>query len=57
MKDDMAQFKVEIKKESFITLEVTAKDKIDAGILAAHKAKNREGWYNNHYHIINITSL
>jgi len=53
----MAQFKVKIKKESFITLEVTAKDKIDACILAKHKAKNREGWYNDNYNVINITVL
>jgi hypothetical protein len=53
----MAKFKVQVERQSFLTLEVTAKDKIDAAILAQHKAKNREGWYNNHYNIINITSL
>ena len=53
----MAKFKVQVERQSFLTLEVTAKDKLDACILATHKAKNREGWYNNHYNIINITSL
>ena len=53
----MANFKVIIKKESFLELTVTAKDKIDASILAQHKAKNREGWFNDHYCIINVQSL
>lgn len=57
MKDNMADFKVQIKKESFLELTVTAKDKIDASILAQHKAKNREGWYNDHYNVINIIPL
>lgn len=57
MKDNMADFKVQIKKESFLELTVTAKDKIDASILAQHKAKSREGWFNDNYCIINIQSI
>lgn len=53
----MAQFKVKIKKESFITLEITAKDKIDACILAKHKAKNREGWSEDVYDIVEFEML
>lgn len=53
----MAQFKVKIKKESFITLEVTAKDKIDAYLLAKHKAKNREGWSKDVYDIVEFETL
>jgi hypothetical protein len=53
----MAQFKVKIKKESFITLEVTAKDKIDACLLAKHKAKNREGWSKDVYDIVEFETL
>lgn len=53
----MAQFKVKIKKESFITLEVTAKDKIDACLLAKHKAKNREGWSKDVYAIVEFETL
>lgn len=53
----MANFKVQIERQSFLTLEVTAKDKLDAGLLATHKAKNREGWYNDHYNIINVIPL
>lgn len=53
----MAQFKVKIKKESFITLEITAKDKIDACILAKHKAKNREGWSEDVYDIVEFETL
>ena len=57
MKDNMADFKVQIKRESFLEITVTAKDKIDAGILAQHKAKSREGWCNDHYNIINVIPL
>lgn len=53
----MANFKVIIKKESFLELTVTAKDKIDASILAQHKAKNREGWIDDSYDIVEIKSL
>ena len=53
----MANFKVIIKKESFLELTVTAKDKIDASILAIHKAKNREGWIDDSYDIVEIKSL
>lgn len=53
----MAQFKVKIKKESFITLEVTAKDKIDACLLAKHKAKNKEGWSKDVYDIVEFETL
>lgn len=53
----MAQFKVKIKKESFITLEVTAKDKIDACILAKYKAKNRDDWSNDIYDIVEFETL
>jgi hypothetical protein len=53
----MANFKVQIERQSFLTLEVTAKDKLEASLLATHKAKNREGWYNDHYNVINIIPL
>ena len=53
----MAKFKIQIERQSFLTLEVTAKDKIEASLLATHKAKNREGWSNDHYNVINIISL
>jgi hypothetical protein len=53
----MANFKVIVKKESFLELTVTAKDKLDAGILAKHKAKNREGWIDDIYNIVNIESV
>lgn len=53
----MAQFKIIVKKESFLELTVTAKDKLNACILAKHKAKNREGWINDNYEIVNIESL
>lgn len=53
----MAQFKVKVKKESFITLEVTAKDKIDACLLAKHKVKNREGWSKDVYDIVEFETL
>ena len=57
MKDNMADFKVQIKRESFLEITVTAKDKIDASILAQHKAKNREGWIDDSYDIVEIKSL
>lgn len=57
MKGDMASFKVIVKKESFLELTVTAKDKIDASILAIHKAKNREGWIDDRYDIIELQPL
>ena len=53
----MANFKVIIQKESFLELTVTAKDKIDASILAQHKAKNREGCIDDSYDIVEIKSL
>lgn len=53
----MAQFRVKVKKESFITLDITAKDKIDACILAKHKAKSREGWSNDVYDIAEFETL
>ena len=53
----MAQFKVKIKKESFITLEITAKNKIDACILAKHKAKSRDDWSNDIYDIVEFETL
>ena len=57
MKDSMARFKVKIKREAFITLEITATDKIDALLLAKHKAKNREGWSNDVYDIVEFETL
>ena len=52
----MAKFKIIVKRESFIALEVTAANKIDACILAQTKAKNSEGW-NNRYSIDKIEVL
>lgn len=44
----MAKFKIIVKRESFIELEVTADNKIDACMLAQTKAKSREGWDNSY---------
>ena len=53
----MANFKIIIKKESFLELTVTAKNKLDACLLAENKSKNREGWSNEIYTILNVTPL
>lgn len=53
----MANFKIIVKKESFLELTVTAKDKLDACVLAKHKAKSREGWINDNYEVIDIELL
>lgn len=57
MKVNMANFKVIVKKESFLELVVTAQDVNDAQLLAKHKAKNREGWINDDYHVVNIETI
>lgn len=57
MNDSMARFKVKIKREAFITLEITATDKINALLLAKHKAKNREDWSNDVYDIVEFKTL
>lgn len=44
----MAKFKITVKRESFLELEVTADNKIDACILAQTKAKSREGWIDDY---------
>ena len=44
----MAKFKIIVKRESFLTLEVTAANKIEAGLLAQTKARNREGWIDDY---------
>ena len=53
----MANFKVIVKKESFLELVVTAQDINDAQFLAKHKAKNREGWINDVYDIVDIETI
>lgn len=57
MTSNMANFKVIVKKESFLELVVTAQDINDAQLLAKHKAKNREGWINDDYHVVNIEKI
>lgn len=52
----MAKFKIIVKRESFITVEVTAANKLEAGLLAQTKAKSREGW-DNRYSIDKIEVL
>lgn len=52
----MAKFKVTIKRTQTIDLIVEAAEKLDAGILAKHKAKNREWESTVEYEIVNIES-
>lgn len=52
----MAEFKVTIKKTQTIDVIVDATEKLDACILAKHKAKNREWDSTIEYEIINIES-
>lgn len=52
----MAKFKITIKRESFLELEVNAANKIEACLLAQTKARNREGW-DNRYSIDKIEVL
>lgn len=44
----MTKFKIIVKRESFLTVEVTAANKIEACLLAQTKAKSREGWDNSY---------
>lgn len=52
----MAKFKVTIKKTQTMELIVDATEKLDACILAKHKAKNREWGSVVEYEIVNIES-
>lgn len=52
----MAKFKVTIKKTQTIDVIVDAAEKLDACILAKHKAKNREWESTVEYEIVNIES-
>jgi hypothetical protein len=52
----MAKFKVTIKKTQTMDVIVDAAEKLDACILAKHKAKNREWDSTVEYEIINIES-
>lgn len=53
----MAQFEITVKKESYLKLTVTAKDQIEAMILAKQKAKNREGWTHDSYDVVKIKTI
>ena len=52
----MAKFKVTIKKTQTMDVIVDAAEKLDACILAKHKAKNREWDSTVEYEIVNIES-
>lgn len=52
----MAKFKVTIKKTQIMDVIVDAAEKLDACILAKHKAKNREWESAIEYEIVNIES-
>ena len=52
----MAKFKVTIKRTQTIDLIVEAAEKLDACLLAKHKAKNREWESTVEYEIINVES-
>jgi hypothetical protein len=52
----MAKFKVTIKRTQTIDLIVEAAEKLDACILAKHKAKNREWESTVEYEIVNVES-
>jgi hypothetical protein len=52
----MAKFKVTIKRTQTIDLIVEATEKLDACILAKHKAKNREWESTVEYEIVNVES-
>jgi hypothetical protein len=52
----MAKFQVTIKKTQTMDVIVDAAEKLDACILAKHKAKNREWDSTVEYEIVNIES-
>ena len=52
----MAKFKVTIKKTQIMELIVDATEKLDACILAKHKAKNREWESVAEYEVIGLES-
>ena len=52
----MAKFKVTIKRSQTIDLIVDAAEKLDACILAKHKAKKREWDSTIEYEVVNIES-
>lgn len=52
----MAKFKITIKRTQTIDLIVEAAEKLDACLLAKHKAKNREWESTVEYEIVNVES-